>query len=190
MESNNIRVRLKNYNNFEDNIKPSIPKNALIELSNLCNHECIFCANSKMTRKKGEINKNFLYNILKEMFDLVLESEKYKKNKAPCSLPFNSIHVTYEGYLTACCIDFQNYLVVADLNRQKLKDAWLNEEFIELRQKHLEDKLDGTLCYNCLYNMEKNIKPVIPELATGFSYENYTKKDDILKKLDVLRKEG
>lgn len=336
MGNNNIKTRLKNYNNFDSDIKPTVPKNALIELSNLCNHECIFCANSKMTRKRGEINQKFLYDILKKMFDLgvrevgfyatgepfmnkhifeyikkakeigfeyiyittngallnnemiiraidagldsikfsinagtektykiihgkddfnkvienvkfisnyrttmnynfkiyvsyvivpqnesekklieyllgnlvddivfmnarnqgglmyeinenlVLEGEKYKRKMAPCSLPFNSMHITYEGYLTACCIDFQNYLVVADLNKQELKEAWLNEEFINLRMRHLEDNLEGTLCYNCLYNVKEEVKPLISEFATNFNYENYTKKADILKKLDIL----
>lgn len=34
-------------------INPEFPtKNMLIELTNMCNHQCLFCANSKMTRKK------------------------------------------------------------------------------------------------------------------------------------------
>lgn len=339
MENDNIRDRLKNYGKFENNIKPCIPKNALIELSNLCNHECIFCANSKMTRKRGEINKDFLYKILKELYEsgvrevgfyatgepfvnkhifeyiqkakeigfdyiyittngallnketiiktiisgldsikfsinagtektykimhgkddfnkvidnvrfiseyrsamncdfkiyvsyvvtpqnvsekeliedllgdlvddivfmnarnqgglmyeindkLVFESEKYKKNMAFCSLPFNAIHITYEGYLTACCIDFQNYLVVADLNKQALKDAWLNEEFIKLREKHLENKLEGTLCYNCIYNVKEDVNPLIQQFATEFNYEDYTKKEEIMKRLDGFYEE-
>lgn len=38
-----------------------------------------------------------------------------------CPLTFNKLHITCEGYITACCADFQNYLAVADLNNTKLK---------------------------------------------------------------------
>ena len=48
-------------------LKPSLPKKRmLIELSNICNHKCIFCAQKKMTRKRGNINPDFLDRILHE----------------------------------------------------------------------------------------------------------------------------
>ena len=39
-------------------------------------------------------------------------------------MPFNRIHVTWEGYLTLCCVDYQNYLIVEDLNKISLWDAY------------------------------------------------------------------
>lgn len=85
--------------------------------------------------------------------------------KKICSLPFNKIHITCEGFLTICCADFENNLVVADLNKESLKDAWNNDLFVEIRRRSLEHKLEGTLCYNCLYNKNMNIEPLINLLS-------------------------
>lgn len=325
----NLKERIAKYTVIDKKLTPPFPKNMLIELTNICNHNCIFCANSKMTRKKGNIDENFLFRILKEAFDegttevgfyatgepfvsknlalyvtkakdigykyvyittngalatpertrevieagvdsikfsinagtketyksthgkdefdIVIDNLRYisdyrKKNnknfkifvssivtrysesekkileeklkdisddivfinvanqggmmyeinenlsingdeylikKMPCSLPFNSLHVTYEGYLTSCCIDFQNYLTVADLNKVSIKEAWNSEIFIELRKKHLENSIEGTLCYNCIYNKNEGVDPLIPEHATFYDKDKFSKEIDI-----------
>ena len=66
MQSNELNKRIKERDLTENifSITPEIPeKNFLIELSNICNHKCIFCANKKMSRKKGDINPEFLNRI-------------------------------------------------------------------------------------------------------------------------------
>ncbi|MBU3190606.1 radical SAM protein [Clostridium bowmanii] len=328
-----LKGRIAQYNVIDKNLIPPFPRNMLIELTNLCNHNCLFCANSKMTRKKGEINEEFLFRILKEAFEegteevgfyatgepfvsknlalyvakakeigykyvyittngalatpkrsiavieagvdsikfsinagtketykiihgkdefnivldnlkyisdyrkknnknfkifvssivtkysedeeealeeklknicdevvflnvanqggmmyeinekLALEDDKYSIKKMPCSLPFNSLHVTYEGYLTACCIDFQNYLTVADLNKVSIKEAWNGKKLIELRRKHLEDSIEGTLCYNCIYNKNEYVEPLLPEHATYYDVDNFSNEEDIKYRL-------
>lgn len=335
-----IRERLKNYNRIDSCVVPDFPSNMLIELSNICNHECVFCANSKMTRQKGEIDREFLYRILKEasnlgvtdvgfyatgepfvsmnlvdyiraakeigykyvylttngalvspertkqvleagldsikfsinagtretynfihgrddfnrvisnligmdkyrkskknniklyvsyvvtkqneaekeilkeliedivddiifiearnqgglMYEindyLVLENKKYNIKNPPCSLLFNSLHITYEGYLTACCVDFQNYLVVGNLNELSLENAWESREFMKLREMHLNNKLEGTLCYNCLYNKNVEIEPFLTEYATYFEYSNFNKEEYIKNRLESYIDKG
>ena len=53
------RVRLKKANRAGlYTLEPPFPKtNFLVELSNACNHACIFCAHQKMQRKPGMINR-------------------------------------------------------------------------------------------------------------------------------------
>ena len=63
------------------------------------------------------------------------------KESEICMVPFNRLHVTCEGFLTACCVDYQNYLTVADLNLVSVKEAWSSKEFVELRKKHLSGNL-------------------------------------------------
>lgn len=330
-----LKERIAQYTIIDKNLIPPFPKNMLIELTNICNHNCIFCANSKMTRKKGKIDEDFLFRILKEAFDegttevgfyatgepfvsknldvyvakakeigykyvyittngalatpersrevieagvdsikfsinagtkdtyksihgkdefdivlnnlkyisdyrkknnmnfkifvssivtkysesekklleenlkdisddivflnvanqggmmyeinenLALEGDNYLIKKMPCSLPFNSLHVTFEGYLTSCCIDFQNYLTVADLNKVSIKEAWNSDIFIELRKKHLENSIEGTLCYNCIYNKNESVDPLIPEHATFYDKDNFSKEMDIEKRFSI-----
>ena len=60
------RVRLKKAN--RDNLyslEPPFPKsNFLMEVSNVCNHACIFCAHQKMQRKVGKLPKEKAFDIL------------------------------------------------------------------------------------------------------------------------------
>ena len=83
----------------------------------------------------------------------------FSDKKAPCTLINNSINVTYEGYLTLCCSETLNYLVVEDLNDMSLKDAWYSPRMTEIRIKHYNNDLKGTQCYVCMNNI---MAPVVP----------------------------
>lgn len=310
-----IRIRLSDNQRFEPTLHPDFPRNMLVELTNACNHRCVFCTNRKMTRPIGHIGEAFLHRLLHEAFalgvrevgfyttgepfaspglaryvgeakrigftyvyittngvlatperaraviDAGLDSMKFSINagtregyarihgrddfqtvmrnlafvsgyrqtldrpfriyasyvvtqqtreeqaelkerieplvddilfvnvgnqgglmfevnegltvdgselarQPPCPMLFNRIHITYEGYLSACCVDYQNYLVVADLNETSLAEAWHSDAFVELRRKHLDNALEGTLCYNCLFNRNDAVEPVMPQHAT------------------------
>lgn len=309
-----IRSRLEEYNQVDATLHPPYATNMLVELTNICNHRCVFCANSKATRKHGFINQELLFRVLREAYELglrqvgyyttgepfadkrlarfVLEAknigyefvylstngalitrdnfirvinsgldsikfsinagtpETYKKihgvddfnkvlqnvrfaseyrkqsgknyqiyityivtkdnqgetdtfstlfkplvddiiykgvgtqngmmlsatdmkidpknklNQSPCGMVFNRYHITWEGYLTACCTDYQNYLVYADLNKISLKEAWYNEIITELRKKHIANELEGSLCYNCINNTDTMVNPLMKKYAT------------------------
>lgn len=88
-----------------------------------------------------------------------------------CSLPFNRIHITCEGYLTVCCVDYQNYLALADLNTLSLKQAWHSEVFQNIRRRHLADSLEGTMCARCRAGSTLPAEPLCPELATSVNLQ-------------------
>jgi MoaA/NifB/PqqE/SkfB family radical SAM enzyme len=94
-------------------------------------------------------------------------------NAEICHLPFNRIHVTCEGYLTLCCVDYQNYLAVADLNRMSLTEAWHSDSFVRARRQHLGDDMAGTLCGRCWRNAPDPVEPLVAELADVIDYEDY-----------------
>lgn len=324
-----IQQRIKKDFEYEKEVVQDYPKNMLVELTNYCNHKCIFCENRKMTRKKGFINKDLLRGILEEAYSLgtrevgyyatgeplmckdlpayikmakdigfeyvyittngaLMTKEKIKeivesgidsikfsinagkiktykiihgsddfervidnlrnlyefknKNKldfkiyvsyvrtkqnkdevdllkrkiskyiddiiifdaenqggnmyeinglltlddshgsikAPCPMVFNRFHITYEGYLNICCVDFQNYLVVADLNIMPLKEAWNCENVKDIRKKHLENNLKGIACYNCINNSNIKIDPLLKKFAT-ISENNLDKNIKVVK---------
>jgi molybdenum cofactor biosynthesis enzyme MoaA len=101
-------------------------------------------------------------DINKEKGGLWNRYEKENKNiKTICPYPFNRINITAEGYLTACCVDLKNELVVADLNKISLQDAWNCDKMKKLRSFHLNRTIPQNLkCYNCLYNMNNIIEPI------------------------------
>ena len=100
-----------------------------------------------------------------------------------CPMPFKNLYVSVEGYLTMCCTDFQNYLVAADLNKEPLREAWTNKYAQKLRQAYIDGKLDGTLCFNCIYNVRQKIEPLIPQYAVPFDYDAYDSTDKINRRI-------
>lgn len=87
--------------------------------------------------------------------------------KAPCSMLFNRIHITCEGYLNACCVDFNNMMAVADLNKVSLIDAWNSDVMVQLRKQHLAKEIGNNMCYDCINNcVSDNVQPLVGNLAT------------------------
>jgi MoaA/NifB/PqqE/SkfB family radical SAM enzyme len=68
----------------------------------------------------------------------------------PCFMVFTRLHITFDGYLTACCQDFNYDLLLGDLKITSLKEAWESKNAIELRRSHLSGKVEGYLCNNCI----------------------------------------
>ena len=50
-------------------IQPPFPRNMLVEGSNICNNECIFCGHHKMKRMQGNCDTNVMLNILNQAYD-------------------------------------------------------------------------------------------------------------------------
>lgn len=86
--------------------------------------------------------------------------------KPPCDVIFNRLNVTCEGYLTICCVDFDNYLAVADLNEVSLREAWHCDAFVEIRDRHIKNELRGTQCYSCINDEAAKFKPLSPQFAS------------------------
>ena len=160
---------------------------------------CIFTDQTKNTKDEFEsIFKDYVDDIIflhcvnqsgymYEINNLLIDEKcaKYNPQNDICPIIFNNFYVTYEGYLTMCCSDFQNYLTVADLNQESLKEAWNNEYAEYLRKCHLQHDLIGTLCYNCIHNSNEEIKPLNPELAVSFDDKIWTKKEEIIERLEL-----
>ncbi|MBE5738129.1 MAG: radical SAM protein [Clostridiales bacterium] len=84
----------------------------------------------------------------------------------PCSYVFNSVTVTYEGYLTGCCMDFQNYLAYADLNKVSVSEGWNNSVITNMRNLQSSGEVGNTLCKSCVYGKCDKIEPLCEDFAT------------------------
>lgn len=84
-----------------------------------------------------------------------------------CVLPFNKLHISKEGFLKACCNDYENLLVIEDLNTMSLRDAWNSERFQAIRKRHMNDDLEGTLCARCIRASTNDAQPLNPELMAA-----------------------
>ncbi len=79
---------------------------------------------------------------------------------APCNMVFNRLHITVEGFLDACCVDADGDLVVADLHKTSLLDAWNSDVFKKLRRQHLSGNFENILCKNCIENSDTFVMPL------------------------------
>lgn len=113
---------------------------------------------------------NILENNLTENIDPknLLGSLKKGQHTGRCPDIFFRCTVTPQGYLSACVVDYQNYLIMADLNTVSIKDAWHNDSYVALRKRHSQKDLFGTICYNCLNNCDMPAQPLNPEFAKSF----------------------
>ncbi len=48
--------------------RPPFPRNMLVELTNACNHNCVFCGYKKMNRKKTVCDKVFMKDIIEQAY--------------------------------------------------------------------------------------------------------------------------
>ena len=75
------------------------------------------------------------------------------ENHKPCEMLWNRTHLTAEGNLTACCVDYENDLVYTKFDNDKSLDEQFNSSnMINLRLKHIENNLEGTICDGCIHN--------------------------------------
>lgn len=90
------------------------------------------------------------------------DAEQFRR----CNLPFDALCVTCEGYLSVENADFENMLIVADLNKVSLKEGWYGDRMKEVRRMFLGDCLEGTLCHGCVHHCQSPAEPLMPECAT------------------------
>lgn len=97
--------------------------------------------------------------------DPLLRCECDHEERRRCNLPFDAISVTQEGYLSIENADYENMLIVADLNQVTLKEGWYGEKMKEMRRKFLEDDLGGTLCDGCVHHDCRPAVAISPEYS-------------------------
>jgi sulfatase maturation enzyme AslB (radical SAM superfamily) len=90
-----------------------------------------------------------------------------------CTLPFNRLHVSCEGFLSACCVDYENYLSYADLSKVSLREAWNNSAIRKLRNMHLAGSLSGVSCAPCLKLPTGPVHPLVEEFAERVDYSRF-----------------
>jgi len=98
--------------------------------------------------------------------DWQLKCTDDKEQFRRCNLPFDALCVTCEGYLSVENADFENMLIVADLNKVSLREGWYGDKMKEVRRMFLDDCLEGTLCHGCVHHCQSPAEPLMPEYAT------------------------
>lgn len=112
--------------------------------------------------------------------DPLLRCECDKEERRPCNLPFDAISVTAEGYLSVENADYDNMLIMADLNKVSLKDGWYGEKMQDMRRRFMEDDLCGTICDGCVHHDCRAARATMPEYSPVQG--EYSFSDELVKK--------
>ena len=104
----------------------------------------------------------------------------------PCEMLWNRWHLTCEGYLTSCCVDYEHDLVYADLAHEEPLEAWNNSIIQDLRERHLSKQLHGTICHNCLTGSNDNYNPISEISSHRATGRASNKLSDYLKRIESL----
>ncbi|MBI5557297.1 MAG: radical SAM protein [Deltaproteobacteria bacterium] len=102
--------------------------------------------------------------------DSIRGSLKSRPQALPCPMIFNRIHIQSEGYISACCEDYQNYLAISDLHFATIENVWKGDVFNNLRVRHLRGDVSGTLCDTCVNGSTSDILPLNDQLYTPFNF--------------------
>jgi len=67
-----------------------------------------------------------------------------------CPEVFDKLSVNWDGSVSACCGDYDNYTIVGNLKEQSLKDIWTGKPMQEMRKMLLEYRHnENYLCARC-----------------------------------------
>ena len=88
-----------------------------------------------------------------------------------CSSPFKRAHITSEGYITLCCVEYENYAAVEDLREMSFTDSWNSPRFQKMRKKHIDGDLGGTICDGCWFGNKGTFEPVNSALASTADFK-------------------
>ncbi len=72
------------------------------------------------------------------------------RDPIPCWAVFTEGHITYDGYLSACCFDHDGRFHMGDLKEMSFVEAWNSPKFQALRQVHLDGNVTGSVCESCV----------------------------------------
>jgi hypothetical protein len=73
-----------------------------------------------------------------------------ERKPLPCWPLFKEGHVTWDGRLSACCLDHSLRFHMGNLDETPFLEAWHGRAFRELREAHLRQDVRGTACEHCI----------------------------------------
>lgn len=85
--------------------------------------------------------------------ELLKEKETVGKFYRPCTEVYQKLSVDWDGKVSCCCSDWDNYLTVGDISKTTLKEIWNNSERLKLFRRLLDKGCHKSLslCSVCFH---------------------------------------
>jgi radical SAM protein with 4Fe4S-binding SPASM domain len=89
-------------------------------------------------------------NILRDL----KKQETVVKKHVNCPEVYDKLSINWDGTVSACCGDYDNYMLVGDVKKESLKEIWLSDKMNCYRQILSQNKHDALpLCKTCYDTM-------------------------------------
>lgn len=70
--------------------------------------------------------------------------------RTPCFRLWHDMNVHWDGNVVLCCIDYEQEVVLGNVNKQSLAEIWQGERMKEIRSLHMEGRYDEIpICGKC-----------------------------------------
>lgn len=88
--------------------------------------------------------------------ELLKKEETIKKCYRPCAEVYQKLSVDWDGKVSCCCGDFDNFLTIGDINKSTIFDIWNNSEELKIFRKLLDKNMHRclALCSTCYHTYE------------------------------------
>ena len=97
-----------------------------------------------------------------EKLELLKQQETVKKIYRPCAEVYQKLSVDWDGKVSCCCSDFDNFLTVGDLSESTLFGIWNNSRKLAIFRELLDNNMHQslTVCSTCYpaYDLIKDAK--------------------------------
>lgn len=80
--------------------------------------------------------------------------DKLKKGRRePCRLLWTDMVISWNGDVPLCCHDYENKIILGNIEQQSIKEIWGGEKLRKIRKWHKKNSFEKILlCKNCQYN--------------------------------------
>ena len=84
-----------------------------------------------------------------------LQSPSNEDQYCECPEVFDKLSINWDGSVSACCGDYDNFTIVGDVNNQTLESIWNGEPLAKMRKMLLEYRhSENHLCARCARSLE------------------------------------
>jgi radical SAM protein with 4Fe4S-binding SPASM domain len=114
-----------------------------------------------------ELIPSILPNNTWENKDSLPENIKTANPHAFCSIPLNTMIISWDGKVTGCCFDTNLDLALGDVNKDSLKKIWNSSKFQNLRKAVVTNTFPvDSPCYRCEF-WKVNFEPLDELILDG-----------------------
>ena len=83
--------------------------------------------------------------------------ETIRKEYRPCTEVYQKLSIDWDGKVSCCCSDYENFLTVGDINETSLQEIWNHSPELKIFRELLDKKKHKalTLCSKCYHTYDE-----------------------------------